>query len=78
MEIFGIALQGLNRALGNFDKAATRMSDAAAPDASQPVDSVNLSDAALSLLSARSQFEANLKTLATADEMAQRAIDLLA
>jgi flagellar basal body rod protein FlgC len=78
VEIFGIALQGLNRALGNFDQAATRMSEAAAPDASQPVDSVNLSDAALSLLSARNQFEANLKALATADGMAQRAIDLLA
>ena len=78
MEIFGISLQGLNRALGNFDRAAGRMTDAAAPDASQPVDSVNLSDAAISLLSARSQFDASLKTLATADGMAQRAIDLVA
>jgi flagellar hook protein FlgE len=77
MEICRIALQGLNQAQGSFEKAAARMANAAAPD-SPAGDSVNLSDAAVSLLAARSQFEANLKTLQTADQMAQHAIDLVA
>ena len=77
MEIGGIALQGLNQAQGDFEKAAAQIAQAAGPD-SPASDSVNLSDAAVSLLAARSQFEANLKTLQTAGQMAQQAIDLLA
>ena len=43
-----------------------------------PVDTVELSDAAVSLLSARNEYAANIKVIQTADEMQRHMLDLLA
>jgi flagellar basal body rod protein FlgG len=42
-----------------------------------PVDTANLSDAAVSLLSAKNAFATNIKLLKVADEMQRQAIDLV-
>jgi flagellar basal body rod protein FlgG len=42
-----------------------------------PVDTANLSDAAVSVLAAKSAFAANIKLLKVADEMQSQAINLL-
>jgi hypothetical protein len=74
VEISPIALGGLERAAASFDKSATRMTAAAAPEAG---DSVDLSTAAVGMLTARNQFSANLKTAHVADEMERMAIELI-
>ena len=68
MEISSIALGGLEQASARFDKAASQLSNAASP---QSGDSVDLSTAAVELLTARNQFSANLKTVRVADDMEQ-------
>jgi hypothetical protein len=79
MDVFSIALRGLDQAQMTFDHAARNLVPAggAAPGNS-PTDSVNLSDAALSLISARIDVETNLQTLKVAGGMDRQAIDLLA
>jgi hypothetical protein len=79
MDVSAVALHGLYQAQTNFDQAARNLASAwsASSDAS-PTDTVELSDTAVSLLSARSQAEANLQTVKVAGDMARQDIDLLA
>jgi flagellar hook protein FlgE len=75
MEIFAIALQGLQQALGQLDKSAGRI---ARFPAQAPSDEVSLSDEMVSLLQARQDFEANLRVAKTADELQRQTLDMLA
>lgn len=77
MGLSAIALGGLDRALTQFQSAAARAGSAGgSPEAG--LDIVDLSDAAVSMLAARNQFDANIAVLKTADQMERHALDILA
>ena len=79
MDVSAIALRGLDQAQMTFDHAARNLASAgASASGGSPTDTVNLSDAALSLISARIDVETNLQTLKVAGGMDRQAIDLLA
>jgi len=79
MDILGIAQQGLHQAQGQFDKAAQHVVQAGlnAALSQTSTDSVSLSDAAVSLLSAQSQFETDLGVAHTGKEMEKATLSLL-
>lgn len=79
MDISAIALRGLDQAQSKLETAASRLAPAGAfSSTGTPFDSVDLSQEAVALLSARNEFATNIKLLHTADDLAQWAIDLLA
>ena len=73
MNVSGIALNGLNQALGNFESTAKRISLAGSQS-----DSADLSTDAVSLIQSTEDFATNIKLLKVADELEKSAIDLLA
>lgn len=79
MDVSAIALQGLDLAQTQLERAATRLASAGtlSPDAAN-VDSVDLSAEMVGLLAAKNQFSVNLKTLKIAGEIQQNLIDLMA
>jgi len=80
MDILGIAQQGLLQAQGQFEQTAQRISQAGLNTGSStpPGDSVSLSDEAVSLMSAKNQYETDLGVAHVADEMQQATLNLLA
>jgi hypothetical protein len=85
MDILGIAQQGLSQAQGQFDKAAQRIAQVGQNQVGRntgqsqtPGDSVSLSDAAVSLLGAGNQYQADLGVAHTANEMEKATLALLA
>ena len=72
MNVSSIALQGLNQAQDQLQSTARRIAGAGSP-----TDSVNLSDAAVSLITAKNDFEANLNTIKVDDQMQKSTINLL-
>jgi hypothetical protein len=80
MDLLGIAQQGLQQAQGQFNQSAQRIAQIGlnTGQSQTPADSFNLSDAAVSLLSAQDQYEANLGVAHVADQMQKAAINLLA
>jgi hypothetical protein len=79
MQISAIALQGLNQAQSQVDKAfGTLASLGANPDDGTSVDTVDLSTAAVSLISAKNVFSTDIQMLKVADEMQGQALQLLA
>ena len=70
-------LQGLTRAQQNFDKAASNVARPLTVDAQSPQDLVSLSDSMVALMQARNDYEANLKSLQTSNDMAKKLIDML-
>ena len=79
MDISAIAIQGLNQADAQLQQAATAIAGAGSqsPDGSN-LDTVNLATEMVALLSARTMFAANLKTLSVASEIQKSTIDLKA
>jgi hypothetical protein len=78
VDLSAIALQGLERSQDRFDRASSQIAAAGLPPVDSTGDTVNLSQAAVALLSAKDDFAANLKVMKTADEMQRVAINLLA
>ncbi len=79
MDISAIALQGLHQAELKMEKAATRIASFGADSFDGAnVDTVDLSEEMLALMSARNEFSVNLKTLETAAEVEKNTIDLMA
>jgi hypothetical protein len=79
MQISAIALQGLNQAQAQVEQAGGRLASIGANTVDgTPVDTADLSTAAVSLLSAKDSFATNIKLLKVADEMQGQAINLLA
>lgn len=79
VDISAVALRGVYQAQTNFDQAARNLASAwSASSNSSPTDTVDLSDAAAALLSARSQAEAGLRTVEVTGDMHRQDIDLLA
>jgi hypothetical protein len=69
------ALEGLSRSEMQFDQAASSI--ARTPVAAQGQDAVDLSAAAVALLQARNNFEANTKMIKVADQMEQMLLNVL-
>jgi flagellar basal body rod protein FlgC len=70
-------LQGLARAETSFNNAAEKINKAFVVDPHNPQDQVSLSDAMVALLNSKNDYEANLKSLKTSNEMTQRLLDVL-
>ncbi|HTS28106.1 MAG TPA: hypothetical protein VMH81_19670 [Bryobacteraceae bacterium] len=77
MQICSIALQGLNQAQAQFDKAGKQLAFQG-ENSTQGGDTAQLSDAAVSLLSGKNTYQAGLKLAKAADEMEREAVNLLA
>lgn len=79
MDISAIALQGLEQANAQLDKAAARLASAAAlsPDGSN-VDVVDISVETVALLAARNQFSVAAATMKVANEARKSVIDITA
>ncbi len=79
MDLSAIALRGLDMAQAKLERVANLLVAVgeASPEAA-PVDTVDLSAAVVSLLSARNEFAANIKVLRTADDMQRQVLDLMA
>jgi flagellar basal body rod protein FlgC len=80
MDIFSIALQGMNRADFRLDKAAAKIAHAGAVASSDGLvhDTVDISGAMVSMLSAKDAFATNIKTFEVANETQKTVIDMLA
>jgi len=80
MDILGIAQQGLQQAEVQFNRTAQRTAQTSLNTGppQPPADSVNLSDDAVSLLSATNQYEAVVGVAHTVTEMQQETMSLLA
>ena len=79
MDLSAIALQGLEQGQVQLENAATRLAGAGAesPDGAS-LDTVDLSAEVVALMSAKTQFSANLSTLKTANQIQKNAIDVMA
>lgn len=79
MDLSAIALQGLEQANVQLEKAATSLASSAAPSTDGGnVDTVDLSAEMVALLSAKNQFSIEIATLKVADEVQKNAVNLLA
>ena len=71
------ALEGLSRAMAQFNGAAAKV--AQAPLSADPsADSVDLSAEAIAMLEARNSFSASTKIIQTADAMEKSLLDIMA
>lgn len=78
MDISAIASAGLEVAQSRFDKAATGIASASeSTGPAPPADTVSLSQQAVSLLSARNEFQTDLQLAHVADEMHKATVNLL-
>jgi flagellar basal body rod protein FlgC len=82
MEPLSLAIAGLQAANEMFEQAAAGVIRAAAPPSSSDapaagIDTVELSTAMVSMLEARTSFEANVRVFQTADEMSRSTLDVL-
>lgn len=81
MDIFSIALQGMNQAQGRLEQSASKIAHAggeAISSGGQVNDTVDISEAMISMLSAKTAFESNAKTVEVAQELSKTVIDILA
>jgi flagellar hook-associated protein FlgK len=78
MEILSTPIQGLSNAEASFNRAASNISKSFESNPQNPQDQVSLSDAMVSLLNSKNDYEANLKSLKTSDEMTKTVLDILA
>ena len=70
-------LQGLSNAEASFNSAAEKISKSFVVDPRNPQDQVSISDAMVALLNSKNDYEANLKSLKTGNEMTKRLLDVL-
>lgn len=77
MDPSAIALQGLQQANIQLEAAAVRIASASGDSTdSGPVDVVSLSAEMVALMSARTQFDANVATLKAVDQMQRNLVDV--
>jgi len=70
-------IQGLASAEASFNSAAEKISKSFVVDPQNSQDQVSLSDAMVALLNSKNDYEANLQSLKTSNEMTQRLLDIL-
>lgn len=80
MDIFSIALQGMNRAQGQLEKSASNIarSGGAVPANGVSEDTVDISQQMASMMSAKNDFQANAKVVEVGDQLTKTVIDMLA
>jgi uncharacterized protein YjbI with pentapeptide repeats len=79
MDLSTIALQGLQQANAQLNSAASSIASfQSSTPAGANVDTVDLSDAIVALLSAKNLYSANLATTKTAEQISQSTLDILA
>ena len=79
MDISNVALDGLHRAEVKLEKAATRIASFGADSSGGAnTDTVDLSAEMVALMSAKTEFSANLKTLEAAGQEQKSLIHLMA
>jgi flagellin-like hook-associated protein FlgL len=80
MDISGIALQGLNQADAQLNQAASNLVDygTSAATSGGNVDTVDLATQVVALNSAQIQFQLDIKTLKTANQIQENALNILA
>ena len=71
MDVSAIAVGGLEQAQSQLDSTARQIASA------DPLDSVDLSQQAVSLLRTSTNFQANLATIKVSDQMLQSLFDVL-
>jgi len=73
------ALQGLDRSQSSFDRAAAKIArEPLSTEQQTPQTPASLAEDMVALMVARNNYEANLKTIQTGDEMQQKLLDLMA
>lgn len=77
MDVRQAGLDGLRRAEASFEKSAARVAQISTALTGVPHDYVDLSTEAVAMMEAEHAFQANLKTIATADELTQSTLDIL-
>ncbi len=79
MADFSIPAQGMSRASADFDRAASNIARASVPaqKSDLPQDTVDLSTAAVNLLQARNDYEANTRTFRVLGEMNRNVLDMV-
>ena len=70
-------LEGLSRAQTSFDSAAAKIAQPVSLDSPNPQDQVSLSDQMVALMQSRNDYEANLKSLQTSNQMQRTLLDLI-
>ncbi|HYE72662.1 MAG TPA: hypothetical protein VEF04_04990 [Blastocatellia bacterium] len=83
MDSTSIALSGLHSASERLDKVAQKIASPSAvsqglSDAASAQDSIDISQAAIEMLLARTEFAVNVKLLKAQDEQTRHALDLIA
>jgi hypothetical protein len=78
MDISAIALQGMEQAQGQMEKAAIRLATAGASPDGAALDVVDLSAEMVAMMSAKTDFSVNLSVLKTAAQLEKQAIDVMA
>ena len=76
MDISAIAIQGLDQAQTQLGDAAVAIANAAANGG--PADIVALSEEAVALMSAKTDFSVNISVLHTAEQIDKQAVNLMA
>jgi len=79
MDISAIALQGLQQADAQLNQAALQVASYGSGSSNAAnLDTVDLSAAMVSLMSAKLDFQANLKVMQTAEQVQQNLLDVTA
>ncbi len=77
MDILQTGLDGLRRAEAGVQRTAARLAQLPFSVTGEPQDVVDLSEEAVALLVNKNAFEANLKSIETAAQMADSALDIV-
>lgn len=79
MDIFSVTLQGMNKAQQKLDDSAAKIAQTGEEEVSStgtPTDTVDISDAMISMITAKTAFESNAKAMAVEKEVSKTVIDL--
>jgi len=77
MNVLTGPIQGLASAEASFNSAAEKISKSFVVDPQNSQDQVSLSDAMVALLNSKNDYEANLKSLQTGNQMQKTLPDLI-
>ena len=77
MSILNTSLDGLRSAEAKLEKASARLAQLPVSLTGEPQDVVDISAEAVAMLVAKNSFEANLKALETAQELAESSLNVL-
>jgi DNA-binding ferritin-like protein len=81
MDILSVGLQGMNQAQEQLEQSAEKIARSGGEAVSsngQYNDTVDISEAMISMLSAKTAFESNAKSIEVAQEVSKTVIDIIA